>query len=117
MSEIYPPEQVDGGWSVEISHYPESRSIEYHTFDSEKEAQEFYDIVTGVKPPKPSYAALRERLEEAERLLKETNDALVHAFCFKDVPMAQHQYEMEHGRWDGVPTIVETNERFLEENQ
>lgn len=56
---------------------------------------------------------LRADLEEALERLRETTDALSHAFCFEDVPLSQHQYEIQNGRWSGVRAIVEQNEEFL----
>lgn len=40
---VYEPKQTaDGKWVVEVSHYPESRTIETYVFDDGDQASDFY---------------------------------------------------------------------------
>lgn len=50
-------------------------------------------------------------IAQLRRALKETTDALVHAFCWGDGPVTLE--EVEGGRWDGVRALVESNGELL----
>jgi len=45
-----PPQEEDGKYSVEYVGYPESRCVEEYIFDTEQEANKFYELQTKERP-------------------------------------------------------------------
>lgn len=74
------------------------------------ENQETQTDTTGAIPAVPSPATCSE-VDQLRRALKETTDALVHAFCWGDGPLPFE--EINGGRWDGVRALVEANAKLL----
>lgn len=43
MGDVYKPRKSEVGWIVEVSHYPESRTVDLFSFETKEEAEEFYN--------------------------------------------------------------------------